>query len=473
MVTHSNEGALGMVPPMRSALIVLSLLISSSAWAQSTIAPKLDADPKKPNFGPRPEHMPLSESGTGLAAEASPPPPLVLVPTTPTPKHDEQKVLQFGFYVQPQLLTVVTNDAASLNAGNAGSVPQGLRNVGGSGSLPPGVSANDVTARPDGSTTNTTFFRMRRTRFRATFDPTSYARAYLEIDATPIGTGTTFVRQALGTGIARWSSDVTTEFTAGIARLPVTLELIESSRERPFVERSIGVRVFWPGESDIGAFVHTTGFNKKLRVGTGVVNGSTLGYPTFAQVPDLDRGKDVFVTGLYNAGAVTALVSAYGGTGQIISGNVFRTFPHYVFNVGASLKKTLSVGETRISGELKVAHNMDRGFVYSFAPPQFPAGDPTGPLTSRNGLAFYLRAEQEVTKHALVGIRYDSYTPNVKLSKSSYRSLGVVAAARFGSSMSLGVEYQYAHDTVHDVNVLPVARVFHVLSSVFQVRYDP
>jgi hypothetical protein len=455
-------------------------ILQASAAAAQGFNVKRDVDPPKPNFGARPENQPLSESGTGLASAPASKPDAHESSTTPggaqsardASRKSSSKMLEWGFYAQPQFITVFTNDGASLNAGGGGALPSGFRNLGGSGALPPGVSANDVTARADGTTTNTTVFRLRRTRLRIAFFPSPSARGLLEIDATPIGTGSTFVRHALATGVVHASADVRIEFSAGITRLPLTLELNESSRDRPFMERSTAVRALWPGETDTGLFIRTVAFKEALRLNLGVVNGVTLAYPTFAQLPDLDRGKDAFVSAFYTAGPVTGNVSVYGGTGQTIENNVIRSFPRQALNVGAAFKHTFAeaLGETRASAEFKVAHNMDRGFVYPFAAPK-PAGS-LG-VENRNGRAFYLRAEQELTRHALLGLRYDTYVPNVHVDEDAYQGFGVVAAVRFGPSMTLGFEYLYAKDTAHDASAAVLDRKFHVLSSYFQVRYDP
>jgi hypothetical protein len=458
-------------PAMRSQhflTVMIVALATQHAHAQH-FNPKRDADPPKPNFGPKPENRPVSEAGTGLAT----PPIENPAPASPPAPEKFIKTIEWGFYLQPQVLTIVTNADASLNAGGGGAIPIGFRNLGGSGALPPGVSPNDVTARADGTTTNTTVFRMRRSRLRFTFNPSKVARAYLELDGTPVGTGSTFIRQALATGIARLSDDVTCEFSGGIARLPMTLELLESSRMRPFMERSVGIRMFWPGDSDIGAFVRANALKNSLQMHFGVVNGVTLFYPTIVQLPDFDRSKDAFVNGVYTTGPVTATIGFYGGRGQVIDAGVLRSFARHTLNLGASFKRTFSetLGETRISTELKIAHNMDRGFVYPFAAPKAIIGN-LG-TENRNGRAFYFRAEQELTPHALVAVRYDTYVPNVNVENNSYHGLGVVAAARFGPSATLGFEYLYAKDSAHEAGTPAPDRQFHVLSSYFQVRYDP
>src|SRR5262249_53258512 len=102
------------------------------------------------------------------------------------------KHLRFEGFIQPQLLVQSYNSAASPN-------------VQANGQLPEGISANDVIAKPDGSTTNGTFFRLRRTRLR-TFYETDVMKFFLQIDVLPaggIGSGIgTIVRNAEATGIA-------------------------------------------------------------------------------------------------------------------------------------------------------------------------------------------------------------------------------------------------------------------------------
>ncbi len=79
--------------------------------------------------------------------------------------------LKPSLLLQPQLIWNFYNAAASPNASN--------------GLLPPGVGSNDVTATPNGGTTNPDFFRLRRARLKLDFLPSEYARFVFEIDPIP------------------------------------------------------------------------------------------------------------------------------------------------------------------------------------------------------------------------------------------------------------------------------------------------
>jgi hypothetical protein len=460
-------------------------LLSSSAFAQSqALAPRGDADPPRLNFNAPLAQSPASESGTGVAA------PDAAVRSDSTLEARLKALEEAGgsksksafpkvslsAYAQPQFITVFTNAAASLNAGGGGALPTGFRNLGGSGALPVGIDPNDVTPREDGTTTNTTVFRIRRARFKAMFEPTSYARVLFEIEAFPIGTGTSNVRLALATGIVKWSDDVVTEIGAGITRLPLTLELQQSSKERPFMERSVAVRTLFPGDTDVGIFTKTTALKKKLRLDLGLVNGLTVGEPRFAQLPDLDRGKDGFGVASYTLGPLTGLVSFYGGTGDVLDfkRGVFSSYKRYMFNVGFDFQRTFTekLGQTRAVAEFKLAHNLDRGLVYPFAAPALTPATAAVGVQDRDSRAFFVRVEQELGKHLLAGVRYDHYLPNVQVDDNSYHGLGALAAVQFGQALRWSFEYLYALDRAHAEGQPAPNREFHVLSSQLQVRYD-
>jgi hypothetical protein len=463
------------------------VLLSSSALAQQpvTLTGRGDADPPRLNFNAPIANAPASESGTGLAApeaasssSASFEARLKALEEAGAERKPKSEFPKFSLsaYAQPQFITVFTNAAASLNAGGGGAIPPGFRNVGGSGALPVGIDPNDVTPREDGTTTNTTVFRIRRARFKAMFEPTSYARILFEIEAFPIGTGTSNVRHALASGILHWSDDVTTEFAAGITRLPVTLELQQSSKERPFIERSVAIRTMFPGDTDVGIFTKTTALKKKLRLDLGLVNGVTVGEPRFAQLPDLDRGKDGFGVASYALGPLTALVSFYGGTGDMLDfkRGIFASYKRYAFNIGLDFQHTFSekLGQTRAVTEFKLAHNLDRGLVYPFAAPSLTSPSAPVGVQDRNGRAFFFRVEQELGKHVLAGVRYDHYLPDVQVDDNSYHGLGALAALRVGEALRWSFEYLYASDHAHAEGQPVPNREFHVLSSHLQVRYD-
>ena len=186
-------------------------------------------------------------------------------------------------YVQPQFILQSFDANASPNAGAAG--------------LPDGIGPNDVIAKADGTTTNSTFFRLRRARLKAEYMPTDFARFVMELDPTPAGGPTagvgTLARNVEAMGIATLAPDHVAELGVGIFKVPFGFEVLQSDADRNFIERSYGEQSMFPAEYDTGARVHGSHFGKKLDVQLAVINGITIGEKTFAILPDLNKSKDV------------------------------------------------------------------------------------------------------------------------------------------------------------------------------------
>jgi hypothetical protein len=465
-----------------------------------------DADPPRVPFTPLPAAgqpaAPTSESGTGLAAPSAAPAPPASDDARTQARADalerrlselEAKVrteeaerakapssmlkgLSLQFYVQPQFLTVVTNAAGSVNGGNGGLLPPGVRSFGGTGALPTGIQPNDLTARADGSTTNTTFFRLRRTRLKAVFEPAAWVRGTLVLDAYPIGSGTTFARDIIATGIVHWSDDVVTELNAGMFKVPISYELTQSSRDRPFVERSAGTRVMFPGERDIGVWIHTSALKKRLQTDLAVINGLTQGEPTFSSLPDLDRGKDLVLHANYNFGPADLGAGFYAGTGQRVDVKDlrFRSFRRWAVRAEGGVHHTFvkALGETRLLGELTFSQNMDRGTTYAFD----VAASPTNPAVTPRDLperAFFVRLEQDLGRYLFAGLRFDQYAPDTSMTDNAVSSTDLLLGVNLGPKMRVGAEYIYVLDDVHAPGANPVGREFHIVSTYVQIRYDP
>ncbi len=489
---------------MIAALAPPALAADPPAPAPDKPAGLRDADPPLVPFTPLPASerppAPTSESGSGLAASgAAPPAPSASASADARADALERRLadleakvraqeaerakapasvlkgLSFGFYVQPQFVTVITNAAGSLNGGNGGLLPPGVRSFGGTGALPTGIQPNDLTARADGSTTNTTFFRLRRTRLKAVFEPASWVRGTLVLDAYPIGSGTTFARDVLATGIVHWSDDVVTEINAGMFKVPLSYELLQSSRDRPFIERSASTRVMFPGERDTGVWIHTSALKKKLQTDLAVVNGLTQGEPTFSSLPDLNRGKDVVLHANYNFGPADLGGGFYGGTGQRVDAKDlrFRTFRRWAVRAEAGVHHTFvkALGETRLLGELTFSQNMDRGTTYAFD----VAASPTNPAIAPRDLpehAFFVRLEQDLGRYLFAGLRFDQYVPDTSMTDNAVSSTDLLLGVKLGSRMRVGAEYIYVLDDVHAPGQSPVGREFHIVSTYVQIRYD-
>lgn len=373
------------------------------------------------------------------------------------------KHLTISGYVQPQLLIQVNDAAASSNQIN--------------GSLPPGITANDVIANPDGTTTNNDYFRLRRTRFRTVFQ-TDEARFALEVDPFPLGSSNivigTIVRDAEATGIARWSRDVRTEFNAGIFLLPVRLENFERSNARPFIERSWLVQSLFPSGRDIGVHARTYAFDEKLLVDVGIVNGQRLDQPDLVKLPDLNHAKDYYGTIKYRLGKVSLTTTGYGGTGQIVDSQLLRVknYGRWMLNygVGAHHAFLRRLGETLVTSELTFTQNMDIGTAYPFAVPTIPSPF-SDDVNNLMGRGFYVRVEQEITPLALVGYRFDTYTPDSSIKNNARDTHAVVAVLRFSKNLRWMNEADVVFDNVHPTGTAPPSKHTFVYSSVLQAMF--
>lgn len=452
-------------------------------------SPAKDADP--PLIPPPAEPAPTSTSGTDVApSDRRTPsaPPLVV----DDPAHeelqdarirslqariarDERRMrqiedhykffrhLRFEGFIQPQFLVQSYNAAASPNRQADGS-------------LPDGVSANDITARPDGSTTNGTFFRLRRTRLR-TFYETDVVRFFLQLDVMPLGGPGpgigTIVRNAEATGIARWTKDVRTEFTAGMFFTPFRTELLEPSLTRPFIERTWFIQNAFPTERDIGAHAKTFALDDRLTADVGVINGQRLGERYFVQQPDLNRSKDLVAAVNYRLGFVTLGVNGYFGRGQVVDGQQlrFKNFTKWGLNYSAVANVSWTrLGATRVSSELAIGQNLDTGVNYAFAAPRIPTniGDDVENLDQR---ALYARVEQDIGRLFTAGYRYDYYSPQTSIKNNQRDTHAFLGVIRFSQNLRWMHELNWAIDNVHAFGTNAPSRHIVSYSTVLQAMF--
>lgn len=364
-----------------------------------------------------------------------------------------------NLWVQPQFVSTFWNQAGSPNLVE--------------GDLPAGVGSNSVRARADGSTTNTTFFRLRRTRVRVVGEMTPYMRAFAEIDVLPVGTGSIFIRNVLATGIARWAPDITTEFSAGSFKVPLTYELLEPSRDRPFLERSLVSIAFFPGDRDMGAWAQTV-VKKKLTFDAAVVNGRTFGEQSNGLLPDYNRGKDLVARANYNAGPVDVGVGGYFGTGSLnaADGNVL-TYQRGAAHFEAALHHVFSerLGKTAIYSQATYGQNMDRGVRYAFALPDLPAL-PGADIETKHQFGSFVRLQQNLGPRLMLGVRHELYTTNLHVKDNLVQAFGGLCSINFTRGLDLRLEYIYGVDKSHAEGTTAPTRISHTLSTWMQARYD-
>jgi hypothetical protein len=372
--------------------------------------------------------------------------------------------LRLEAFVQPQLLVQTFNSAASPNLQP-------------NGELPAGIGANDTIAKADDTTTNGTFFRVRRARMR-TFYETDVMRLFLQIDALPaggVGPGIgTILRNAEATGIARWTRQVRTEFTAGLFFTPFRKELLEASLYRPFIERTWFVQNAFPVERNYGAHAKTIALDDRLVIDVSVVNGQTLGEKTFVALPDLNRSKDLIGHLTYKVGFVTLGMSGYFGRGQVVDPQAlrFKQFSKWAVNYEATAEYRLlrSLGETRLSAELTVAQNLDTGVIYSFAAPRIPSifADNVQNLDER---ALYVRFEQDIKTRLTAGYRYDMYSPNTAIKNNARDTHAFLLVAKISPNLRWMNELGWAIDNVHPAGAAPPSKHIVMFSSVLQAMF--
>ncbi|HTQ05004.1 MAG TPA: hypothetical protein VMI54_14165 [Polyangiaceae bacterium] len=267
----------------------------------------------------------------------------------------------------------------------------------------------------------------------------------------------------------------TVVFTAGLFKIPFGFEVQELDVDRPFLERSSVARALFPGEFDLGARVWLR--YRFLDAKLAVMNGHPIGDRVFPAL-DPDSAKELVArlgarAELVSGVVLDAGVSAERGMGfhegtpttkdqltwrddngdgivqateiQVIPGSsatpseLFRRF-----GVGLDARLALALARDfgfELRAELMRAENLDRGLE--------PA-DPIGAGYDLREFGYYVGATQELTRFALVGLRYDRYDPdedarelralNVVPRNRSYSTLALLAMLRYDGAR-LSVEY--------------------------------
>lgn len=331
-------------------------------------------------------------------------------------------------------------------------------------------SSHDEINGATGQPLNEDRFSITRARLRADADQGIFSGA-LELDANTLqGPTVTFVEANVS---ARYQPDPNAppfiKATLGLFKIPFGAEGPASERSRLFLERSTVVRALFPGNYDLGVMVQ--GGYRFFRYALAAMNGEPVGQAIFPG-RDPTSGKDLMGrlgadTWLLPWLRVEAGVSALAGQGlhrgtpatkdvlvwrdvnenglveiteiQVLAGNAATAserFPRFAIGADARVTAKLPVvGALSVYAELIRAKNLDRGI---------EVADPVSAGRDLRELGFHVAFTQELTRYAMIGVRYDRYNPDEDASEqraanrverdSAYTTLSIAAAFRYSPS---------------------------------------
>jgi hypothetical protein len=369
--------------------------------------------------------------------------------------------------LQPQLIWEFFNRAASPNL-----QPDGT--------LPAGVGPNSTMGQPDRTTTNRGTFRLRRARIGLELTTDTPFGAAIEIDpnladrSNP-ASGTIARRLEMIAGGGRRGAR--TEVGAGLFRIPFSRDIAEPHGSRIFAERAFGTRAMFPEDSDMGIRLLREIVPLGLSFQLAVLNGVTVGEPSFGRAPDLNKTKDVSgrvavkLNGNDRTGFEAGL-GGYGGQGQAIDPVNLRVQQRsraaLVLDALFRIHFSPEAPETRLLGEVVIGRNMDRGVQYPFVIALPP--DPHVSLPNFDSRSAWIRLEQDFAR-ATVGFRYDAYTPDATEPDDSRHTLAFAAARNIGNHARVTLEFDHVIDQVHPPGVEMRTKLIEVLSLMGQLRY--
>ncbi len=438
-----------------------------------------------PALGPDPFTRPATsaapspdDAGTPVPIAAPPTPPPREPGITPQRERDEGRrhdrdddalvfrsvhgSLRLLVLLQPQLAWDFANAAASPNAAADGS-------------LADGVSANATTGRPDRSTTNRGTFRLRRARvgFLVT---RGIANAAVEVDpnlADRENPASGSVVRRLEVLLADPARKPRWEIGAGVFDVPFSRDLAEPHGKRIFVDRAYGTRAMFPDDADMGVRVRRAypvlGFDVQL----ALLNGVTLGEPTFGRAPDLNKTKDGSFRMALARPRFEVGLGGYVGQGQAVDpvGLRVQQRPRAALAIDALFRIPFfraRGSETRLSGEVVVGRNMDRGVASPFVNALAPVAGTS--LPNFDPRSAWIRLEQDF-RGGTVGVRYDVYTPESGAEDDSRHTIAAAVARAVTKNVRVMLEYDHVIDRVHAPDTPAPVKLVDRLSAMVQLAY--
>ncbi|MGZ3449206.1 MAG: porin [Polyangiales bacterium] len=296
--------------------------------------------------------------------------------------------------------------------------------------------------RQGGALQNQNRFLIRRGRLKAEREWT-WSSLMLEIDGNTTNGPDIRLHHAEASVLYRGNNPIDlppmVRVTIGLFDVPFGYELVESPRTRPFMERSLASRSFFPIEPDLG--LRVSGALGWLRYGFALINGEPLSSGNKYGWRDPNSSKDwvVRVGGVAQPSSTAEIAfgaSFYNGTGftpgrdatknTVIwkdanengvvdgpselqgqpgqAGIPSRSFDRWMVGADLQVRFRSRLGSTRIYGEAYMASDMDRGLFV--ADPNTAAGIKT------REVGYYAAITQEIGPHCLVGFRSEFYDPN-------------------------------------------------------------
>jgi len=338
-------------------------------------------------------------------------------------------------------------------------------------------ASHDDLNQSNGNLLNDQRFLIRRARLKASIER-DWAAGVLEFDGNTVNGATARVINAEAS--AKIASDpgepTVAMLTIGLFKIPFGYEVLQSDKDRLFMERSTAERALFPGEYDLG--VRFSGSWRFARYAVAVQNGEPLGEKTWPG-RDPNAAKDVtgrvgvdtpITDNLFIAAGVSALSGKgfHPGTpatkttvqwndrnqnGQVDAGEIIgaagtaatpsRNFIRFGYGADLRLGLLTPLGTTLLYGELYLAQDLDRGIL--------PA-DPYGTLSrDMRELGGYVALTQEIGPNLIAGVRWDYYDPDRDSADAakplvptsfSYKTLALVAGALLGP-VRLTAEYDH------------------------------
>ncbi len=336
-----------------------------------------------------------------------------------------------------------------------------------------------------GSPYNQDRFSLRRGRLRLDRG-WEYANATLELDANTTRGMSVGIRRAEGSVLYRGNNGIDLPplvmISLGVTDLPFGFELLESSRVRPFMERSLGSSALFPTEMDVGAKL--SGAIAFVRYALAVTNGEPVDnldrYPRDPNAAKDFSGRVGVETQPLPALGISGGTSFYQGTGfhagidatkpsftwldvnedrkiqenelQAVPGTVAQpsqNFKRWAYALDLELSLQTKFGATRLAVEGFVASNLDRA--YLIADPIVAGND----VREAGG---YIALVQDVTRYGQVGFRASYYDPNSDFFENrqgrqvptslAVTTLSPMLALRIPETARLSAQYDIVRDSL-------------------------